>query len=43
MTDVYKIGVSVVLANLVSAELLKIGEQFGFEVDPIGWTGTGVT
>ena len=29
MTDVYKIGVSVVLGNLVSAELLKIGEQFG--------------
>lgn len=29
MTDVYKIGVSVVLGNLVSAELLKIGAQFG--------------
>src|ERR1700733_8656574 len=29
MTDVYKIGVSVVLGNLVSAELLKIGSQFG--------------
>jgi len=29
MTDVYKIGISVVLGNLVSAELLKIGSQFG--------------
>jgi hypothetical protein len=29
MSDVYKIGISVVLGNLVSAELLKIVGQFG--------------
>jgi hypothetical protein len=29
MTDTYKIGISVVLGNLVSAELLKIISQFG--------------
>lgn len=41
MTDVYKIGVSVVLGNLVSAELLKIGKQFGIvNKEAMGLNGT---